>query len=358
MIIDRYIVREISKPAFSICTVLIGIFGCYTAARFLEEAVQGQLPGSTVILMVLLRTTIALEVLLPTTLYLSVMITFGRLYMNSEITGLFACGVRMVRVLKPVVFMALAVALVVACFSLCIRPWAWNQIYALEAKAESNFSIAQMKAGNFFEIEGGNKVIFADQVDQRANRAQDVFMQIKSHGETQIVHAKVIDQTPWDADRKSFLVFQKGHLYEFPDNEKACNIFKFDKLTMPWSSKTPIPLEQKVKSFSTRQLMHSNSPEETAELQWRFTAPFSTILLALLGVSLSRTSPRQGEYAKVPLGILVFAIYYNINAITKKWIGQGIVSAIPGTWWTQLILALFLLVHFLGPSLMPRRHKR
>jgi len=86
VIIDRYIIREISRPAVTICTALMGIFGCFIAARYLEDSVQGQLPGSTVILLILLRIAIALEVLLPTTLFLSVMIAFGRLYRDSEMT--------------------------------------------------------------------------------------------------------------------------------------------------------------------------------------------------------------------------------------------------------------------------------
>ena len=78
MIIDRYIIREIIKPTVTICVILIFIFGCYTATRYLADAVSGQLPGTTVVLFILLKIAIALEVLLPTTLYLSVVIRHSR----------------------------------------------------------------------------------------------------------------------------------------------------------------------------------------------------------------------------------------------------------------------------------------
>jgi len=115
-------------------------------------------------------------------------------------------------------------------------------------------------------------------------------------------------------------------------------------LAMPLTFKDGMPLEQKLKAASVEQLLHADNPEEIAELQWRLAAPFSTVLLALLGVPLSRSSPRQGKYAKVPLGILVFALYYNLSAITKKWVGQGVVDNIPGIWWTPALLAGLLLV--------------
>jgi len=70
VIIDRYIMREIIKPTVIICIVLVGIFGCYIAARFWEDAVHGLLTGTTVFQLVLLRIIIASEVLLPTTFYL------------------------------------------------------------------------------------------------------------------------------------------------------------------------------------------------------------------------------------------------------------------------------------------------
>ena len=358
MILDRYIIREISTPAVAICTALMAIFGCYMGVRYLEDSVQGQLPGSTVILLTLLRIAIALEVLLPTTLYLSVMIAFGRLYRDSEMTGLFACGIRMTRVLRPVFFVAITAGLLVACFSLYIRPWAWNQFFTLKARAVANFDMTRMKGGNFYEIEDGKTVIFADTVDNRTDQAQRVFMQTNRHGKMQIIYAQEANQYPQEATEDPVVVLHNGRMYEFSGVEKECEILQYGTLEMPLVSKDGMPQEQRIKAVSTGQLMPSRDREEIAEIQWRLTAPFSTILLALLGVPLSRSSPRQGKYAKVPLGILVFAAYYFLSAITKKWVGQGVVGSIPGIWWTQVLFAGLLLVFLWQPSLPFRRRSR
>jgi len=358
VIIDRYIIREIARPTVMICTSLVGIFGCYIATRYLEDSVQGQIPGSMVILLILLRIAIAMEVLLPTTLYLSVMIAFGRLYRDSEMTGLFACGIRMSRILRPVVFVAITVGLIVACFSLYIRPWAWNQFFAMKARAEVNFDMTRMKGGNFYEIEGGRTVIFAEQVDNRTQQARHVFMQINRPGKMQIIYSREASQVSQDAAQQPILILKDGHSYEFTDAEKESEILQFGSLALPLASKDSMPSEQKVKAVSSEQLLSSRDPEEIAELQWRLTTPLSTLLLALLGVPLSRSSPRQGKYAKVPLGILVFAVYYNLNAMTKKWIGQGIVGSIPGLWWIQVLLAALLLIFLWRPPLLFRRWSR
>ena len=80
----------------------------------------------------------------------------------------------------------------------------------------------------------------------------------------------------------------------------------------------------------------------------------STILLALLGVPLSRTAPRHGKYAKLVTAVLVYAIYYNLSGIAKMWVEQGAIGTIPGIWWVQVLLAGVLLALIL-PSGLPLR---
>jgi len=351
VIIDRYIMREIFKPAVTICTVLMFIFGCYIAARYLEDAVHGQLPGSTVILLILLRITIALEVLLPTTLYLSVVIALGRFYRDAEMTAMFACGISMARVLKSVFFVSVIVGVIVACFSLYIRPWAWDQFFGLKARAKANFDMTRMKGGNFYEIENGERVIFADEVDNQKNRAKRVFIQTKRHDKLQIIYSNQARQYTDDTTGKPILVFYDGHLYEFPQFGKQGRILAFENLAMRLGHEDVMQPEYKVKAASTEHLVRSKNTEEIAELQWRLAAPLSTILLALLGVPLSRSSPRQGKYSKVTMAVLIFAVYYNLSAMAKKWVGQGVIDPIPGIWWVQMLLAGLVLV------LLWRAHK-
>ncbi len=344
MIIDRYIIREILKPAVTISIVLISIFGCYIATRYLEDAVHGQLPGFTVIQLILLRIAIALEVLLPTTLYLSVVISLGRLYRDSEMTAMFACGISMARVLKSIFFVSVMFGMMVACFSLYIRPWAWGKFFELKARAKANFDMTRMKSGNFYELENGNRVIFTDKVNNKKNIAKHVFIQTKHNAILEVIYAEQARQYNDESTGKLILMFRNGFLYEFSQFGKNGRVSQFETMLMPLETKDVIQPEYKIKAASTGHLIHSNNVEEIAELHWRFIAPVSTVLLALLGVSLSKSSPRQGKYSKVTTAIVIFGVYYNLIAITKKWVGQGVIDSIPGIWWVQIMLAGLALV--------------
>ncbi len=344
MIIDRHISREIIKPFVTICSILVFIFGCYIATRYLEDAVHGSLPGTTVILLILLRITIALEVLLPTTLFLSVVIAFSRMYRDAEMAALSACGIRMARVIKPVFWVSVVTALIVACFSLFIRPWAWGQFFDLKARAKANFDISRMKSGIFYEIENGERVIFADRVDDQAKLARGVFIQTRRNGQLQIIRADQATQFPDPATGNTVLVFRDGFRYDFTAFDREVTILQFEQAIMKLVPKEVIQKEYRIKAASTGRLFRSHRLEEIAEYQWRIINPLSAVLLALLGAPLSRVDPRQGKYAKIPAALMVFAVYYLLSAVMKKWVGQGVVATVPGMWSVQILLAVLLLV--------------
>jgi len=354
LIIDRYIIREILKPTVTICVILVFIFGCYTATRYLADAVGGQLPGTTVIFFILLKIAIALEVLLPTTLYLSVVIAFGRMYKDSEMTALSASGVSKARVLRPVFLISLAIAIIVSCLSLYIRPWAYHQFFTLRAQAKANFDLKRMKGGTFYEIADGQRVIFAERVDQQKDRAKRVFIQTERENGLQVIYARKAKQILEPTTGKEIIVFTDGHLYEFTRRGKKGRIIQFEQSAMPLEPNGKIKPKYRIKAASTGSLAFSDNSEEIAELQWRLSTPLATILLALIGVPLSRSSPRRGKYAKVMTAVVIFAFYYNLSAIIKKWVEKGVLDTLPGIWWVQLLLAGLLLLLLWQPRLVFR----
>ena len=138
MILERYILREISAPLVAICAVLIMIFAGHSAVRFLNDAVNGLLSGGTVVALVALKVLIALEVLLPVTLYLAIVLALSRLYADSEITAMEAAGICQGRIIIPILFLALLLAVMVTGLSLFARPWAYKKIYELETGVRMN----------------------------------------------------------------------------------------------------------------------------------------------------------------------------------------------------------------------------
>src|SRR6201994_1882428 len=133
MIIRRYLVREILGPFALVLTVLCVLFMSFGAAGFLSDAVNGLLPTSMIVQVIGLRTLISLEMLIPIALYLSVVMALGRMYVDSEITALFALGWTPAKVLGIVFGLSLCAAVAVAGISLIVRPWAYSRSHELSS---------------------------------------------------------------------------------------------------------------------------------------------------------------------------------------------------------------------------------
>jgi lipopolysaccharide export system permease protein len=218
----------------------------------------------------------------------------------------------------------------------------------LKTQAKSDFDISRMEGGSFYEIKSNDLVVFAEEVNQPLKRGEQVFMRSQDGKTLQIISAKHVYQQT-DAKRGiRFLLLKDGYVYEFARGSEEGKITKFEQATYLLVPKETIPVGYKRRAASSRHLLHSTELEDIAELQWRLSTPLSTLLLALLAVPLSRTTPRRGKFGKVVSAILIFAVYYNLTVVAKNWIEKAIVSPLPGIWWVPVLLGaltLFLLWH-------------
>lgn len=355
MLIDRYLIREITKPLVVIFAVLASIFAGYTTARYLADAANGLLPARTILYLIALKVVIAMEVLLPVTLYLSVVAALGRLDSDSEMTALYASGIGPSRVLRAVFAVSLLLAVLVGNLSLYVRPLAYEKSYWARAEAEAEFDIAGLKAGSFYEGGQGDRIIFVERIDDVRSRAEGVFVQSEHPGRQSITYAREAYQRLDEKTGEWILVFLDGHAYEISRTGDIDLLVEYKEFTLRLLPKEITPPEYKRKAAPTLQLARSSHPGDISELQWRLSTPLSTVLLGLLGVPLSRSAPRKGRYAKVFLAVAIYMVYYNLLAVAKTWVERGAVGSVPGIWWVDALLAAALLVLLSQPATGFRR---
>lgn len=356
-VLDRYLIREITKPILVVCTILVLIYAGYKATDYLNDAVRGLLSKETVLLLILLKLAVAMEVLLPTTLFLCVVFALGRMHRDSEILALHASGISELRMIRSVLCLALAAAALSAMLSLFVRPWAYQKGYQLKAEAKAEFDLGRMESATFYQISEQHRVFFAERIDQKRRRAENVFIYSEVGEFIRVIWAKEALQEEDPSTDRKFILFMDGYVYEFSMEKEGGRVIRFSRSTASlWPEE--ITPENKIKSEPTAQLASENSPEALAELQWRISTPISALLLALLGVFLSRTSHRQGKYDKVFMAILIYAAYYNLAVVARTWVEQGRVGEIPGLFWVQGILALVVSALLLREAVPLWRRKR
>jgi lipopolysaccharide export system permease protein len=262
------------------------------------------------------------------------------------------------RVIKVVFSLSLLVAVLVGNLSLNVRPWAYSAFFRLRDRAMAEFDLSKMEGGNFYQIPLENRIFFAEEVDHSRNRATGVFLQTKRGSMLQVISAKEVYQHQGEGAGGPVLLFLDGYLYEFPEEGQAGHLVKFRKSTYSLEGKEEPPVKYRVRAVPTEQLALSANPRDVAEQQGRRAAPLSAVLLALLGVPLSQTAPRQGKYGKLVAAVLTYALYYNLSAMAKAWVETGVVGTVPGIWWVPAVLASVVLALLWADVLEYGRRKR
>ncbi len=348
MIIERYLFKELAGTLFAVTTVLFLIFVSSWFARLLGQVATGSIQADVIFLLLSLKSIDALMILLPLSFYLAVLLAFGRLYKDSEMTAMLACGVSLTRITRLVFLLGLVFALIVASVSLYFGPWAKSERYLMQERMSSTSGLEAIAAGQFREMADGEVVFYAERLSDDGKSMENVFIQSERQGSLNLIVAERGSQT-MERDGGRYLLLQDGHRYEGEPGQADFRIIKFREHKVLVKQPEAVFKVDSVVAMPTLALWQSGKPHELAELQWRISMPLSAVLLALLAVFLSRTSPRQGRYAKLFLGILVYIIYSNLLGVAKTWVEKGKIDALIGVWWVHLLLviaiALLMLQH-------------
>jgi lipopolysaccharide export system permease protein len=354
LLINRYLNREILTPLVNICAILVVIFAGYSATRFLPDAANGLLTGETVVALVFFKVLIALEVLIPVTLFFSIIMVLARMHADAEIIAMRACGLGDRTLVRSVLLVSCLIAVLVAGLSLYVRPWAYERSYWLKANSEANFDFSRLRPGLFHEIGEKKYVVFLEALDEQAMHAQGVFIQQRTEGVRKITRADEGWQEIDPVTAEKNIVLSNGYNYEFTEGKGVSKLLRFHGTRLPLVTKLIDSIGYRRKAASTQSLAASSVNADRAELQWRLSTGFSTVLLGLLGIPLGLTATRQGKSAKVFIAVIIFAIYYNLTAVAKTWLEQDVVGSFPGVWWPQFLLAVLLVVLFRRSSTVCR----
>ena len=381
LIIDRHLVRQVAIPSFVVAAVLSIIFVGYSLSRFLVQADAGLLNTGEVIRLTLLKVLIAMEVLLPIGLYFGLMLGLGKLHSDSEIVAMQAGGVSEIRILRPILALAIPLALVIAALSMYVRPWAFAHTYAMLSVAEASSDIDRIKAGQFYltrtaasdlvdatsgsGVHGGNgesvgsiesgesgrslaggedreRAIFIEKISPD-QALEEVFIRTRTGAELQITSSRT--GVLIDGPETDYQTLELDNARIFKRVEDGPDFYaRIEHFSIRVDNAQPEPLGYKAKSVPSSELVASANPKGRAEYQWRISTPITTLLLALLAVPLSRNRPRQGRYAKLLLAFVIYAAYYNLVGISRTWVEQQATSSI---WWAPLILALVVVLFYL-----------
>lgn len=340
-ILDRYLLREILYTLLAVTGVLLFILLSNQFARVLGEAAAGRLPREAVFQLMGLTSLQYLTILVPVSLFLAIMLAFGRLYKDTEMSAIMACGIGPARLYRPLLVVAVGAVGLLAWLSLDLAPWSADTAQQLRQSAQREAELGSLEPGRFRSAAGGDTVFYAEGVSSD-NLMANVFIQ-RQLGDR--IEVAVAERGQLVRNRQQpFFVLYDGKRYEGVPGSGEFRIIEFREHGIPIVLPAPEPGSEDVETRTTARLLESGRPEDRAELQWRISVPVSALLLALLALPLSRTSPRQGRYGKLAVAILIYIVYSNLLGAARVWLERGLVPPALGLWWVHGLMVAFILI--------------
>jgi lipopolysaccharide export system permease protein len=355
-IIDRYLIREVLTTWLAVTFVLMIVVTSVEIVQFLKWFLRGELTTGTVLPLFINSQLKVLVLLIPVSLFLGVLLALSRLYMDSEMTAMMSGGIGPRQWMRALLMVSVPVSLMVLVMMLYMRPWVALQRAEINAEIRNVSIISAFAPGRFNRTPDGAAVIFMEEISKDGKNMSNIFQRFKKDDNTHIDVSKTARNVT-DESGLDYMLFEDGYHYVGMPGESDYQIIEYAEygVLVPKPADKSYPL--RVQALSTAQLWKSDNPEHKAELDWRITLPVATLIIVMMALPLSQTTPRGGRYSKLALGILIYLVYSNLLGMGKAWIAKDLVPYWIGTSWVHILGIVTLYVLLRRSGLLPGKKR-
>jgi len=323
LIIYRYLSREIFFSTFAVALVLVPIIVSGRLISLLSRATPGEMDFIFIAQMIGYRLPSMLMLILPLALFLGVLLSFGKLYLESEIAVLKASGVSGKRLVGYALGPALGGAIIVGSLSLYISPIAWQALEVSYAQQNSLNELDKLTAGRFQKLPGGKTVYTSNFIDNRSKMEQVFIAQIdKKTAKLEITLAASARQQSSDKNKR-YLVLENGIRYTGIPGRADYEQLGYSEYGYLLPERKLVIDTSEPYAKTTAFLLETDDRIFIAELQWRLSLPLLAFIVVLIAVPLSRTNPRQGRYAQLIPTILLYLVYLSLLMSARDKVETG-----------------------------------
>ncbi len=352
MIIFRYLLKEVAKTQLAVFFVLMTIFLSQKFVRVLEDASEGTIPGQMVMIFIALKIPDLAGMMLPLSLFLGVLLAYGRIYADNEMTVLHACGVSEWYVVRVTLVLALITAIFTGAFTLYLAPMASEYQYQVKDKLAADSGLSSLVAGRFQKTGNKKAVIFIHDKNRDDNSFNKVFvaqLPDDKRSEESVINSSLVyakqGQVIEEKSGSQRLVLSDGTRYHSSAINGEFQLLSFDKYYIQIQDQEVEQKHRKLSALPTQDLFSPTEDELVAEygatMQWRISFPLACIILIFIAVPLSVVNPRQGKFAKMLPALMLFLGYFLLLTAMRSGIERQALPVSIGLWPIH-ISALFL----------------
>jgi len=328
--------------------ILLLIISSGRFVSYLGRAAEGKMTFEFLFLILGFHIPSFLQIIIPLSFFLSLLLAYGRLYIENEMSILFACGISKTKLLMYTLGIAFIATLLNAFISLWLAPTSEYQSKLAEYEQDQLDVYDFVQPGRF---QGkGFSTTYVGEITQEEGWMKNVFISgIEEKDDKRIptqTLASHAEQIQLD-DGNTYLVFKNGSRFEGTPGQKEYSITQFDTYAILLDEKKVLDVDSP-STKSSLAIWDSQNIKEQAEWQWRISLVIMIPILAIIGTSLSQVNPRQGRFFKMLPAIILMILYLGMLIWGRSAFEKEKIPSELGLWWIHALFAFTSIVLFLG----------
>lgn len=355
--LHRYVLREMLVPFALGIVVFTLILFMQQILKLVEMILNKGVPVATVGELVAYVLPSFLGLTVPMATLLAILVAFGRLSGDSEITAMKGCGVSLYQLWPPVLAFAVVAYVASTLLSLYAVPWGKQGFRRIVFEIANSRAQAGIKE-RVFNTDFDGLTLYVDKADVRGSRLQGVFIADRTQSRTPVIVVAGEGRVVSDPEAKTVtLHLENGTIHrpgkdsgQYVRSEFESQAYRLDvsgalatfqQSGLKFADLTLAEMKARL------QALGRGDPERQRNLvayYEKFSMPFASLVFALIGVPLGLQSRRSGRGSGYPLAILVFLVYYVLLSFAETLGGRGAVPPIVSVWIPNVALGAVGLV--------------
>ncbi|MSN26286.1 MAG: LPS export ABC transporter permease LptF [Geobacter sp.] len=345
-ILNFYIIREIASLFLLGITVFTLILLMGRLIKLTELVVSRGVPFLDVARMIMYLMPSFLVFTIPMAFLLAVLLAFGRLSADNEITVIKASGVSLVQIMPPVLFCAIVAGLLALSASIVGIPWGNSAFKELSFKVLKQNASATIREKVFWdEIPG--IILYTDQYDDQKRALKGIIIHDgRNPARPMTIFAKQ-GSVSGGSERQSLkLSLADGSIHSAGKADEY-RLVRFGEYVMSVGGDSSAAgashneIDMNVKELQSR----INNPATAvrtrlkmlSELHSRFAFPFASIVFAFIAVPLGIQNRRSGKSAGFSVSIGILLAYYLMLSFVRTLAEKGSIPPAIALWLPNII---------------------
>ncbi len=336
VILRRYMVWQTLNATLLVLAFLVVMLLGGRLIRYFGMAAEGGLQVGLLLRLIGYNLPYFLELILPVAFFIALMLTFGRLYADTEMAVLNAAGISRHKLAGLLLPLVLVLFVLEGYLSMVAKPWGVRQADNIWQEQSLAKVFDLIRPQEF--MSAGNYHLYVGAVGAQREFVYDVMIIEQQQDAQTLILAKQAVQVASD-DNSVQVELHAGKRYAFNPQSQKFSVVSFDTYRLTIDTNTPITVNTKIAGQPFLTLWQTQSRAHLAEIGYRLALPFLIIFALLLAIPFAKVHPRQGRWLKLLPATLTFVLMA-LSIIALK---DPIDKAKVGVWAYPVLLSLIFI---------------